>query len=74
MQINLYPLFILILQDLFSVMILGPEGTPYEDAVFLFDFMLPNDYPVNPPVCHYHSHCSDRLNPNLYEDGKVSSI
>ncbi|CAL1526363.1 unnamed protein product [Lymnaea stagnalis] len=57
--------------DLYSVMILGPEGTPYEDAVFLFDLMLPNDYPNSPPLCHYHSYCTDRLNPNLYEDGKV---
>ncbi|XP_005110437.1 (E3-independent) E2 ubiquitin-conjugating enzyme UBE2O [Aplysia californica] len=57
--------------DLYSVMILGPDGTPYEDAVFLFDIMLPNDYPTSPPICHYHSYCSDRLNPNLYEDGKV---
>ncbi|KAK7004416.1 E2/E3 hybrid ubiquitin-protein ligase UBE2O [Biomphalaria glabrata] len=57
--------------DLYSVMILGPEGTPYEDAVFLFDLMLPNDYPSAPPLCYYHSFCTDRLNPNLYEDGKV---
>ncbi|CAG5128168.1 unnamed protein product, partial [Candidula unifasciata] len=57
--------------DLYSVMILGPAGTPYEDGLFLFDMMLPNDYPNAPPLCHYHSYCSDRLNPNLYEDGKV---
>ncbi|KAH9494433.1 hypothetical protein Btru_022138 [Bulinus truncatus] len=57
--------------DLYSVMILGPEGTPYEDAVFLFDLKLPNDYPNSPPLCFYHSYCTDRLNPNLYEDGKV---
>lgn len=57
--------------DLYSVMILGPEGTPYEDALFLFDIMMPNDYPTSPPLLHYYSFCSDRLNPNLYEDGKV---
>ncbi|BFZ03274.1 hypothetical protein BsWGS_06312 [Bradybaena similaris] len=57
--------------DLYSFMILGPAGTPYEDGLFLFDMMLPNDYPNAPPLCHYHSYCSDRLNPNLYEDGKV---
>ncbi len=22
-------------------------------------------------MCRYHSYCCDRLNPNLYEDGKV---
>ncbi|RUS88951.1 hypothetical protein EGW08_003287 [Elysia chlorotica] len=57
--------------DLYSVMILGPEGTPYEDALFLFDMAMPNDYPSSPPLLHYYSFCSDRLNPNLYEDGKV---
>ncbi|KAL5018693.1 hypothetical protein ScPMuIL_004415 [Solemya velum] len=57
--------------DLFSVMVVGPSMTPYEDGLFFFDIRLPPDYPVNPPVFHYHSYCSERLNPNLYEDGKV---
>lgn len=53
-------------------MIRGPEKTPYEDGLFFFDFQLSADYPKAPPLCHYVSYCSDRLNPNLYEDGKVS--
>ncbi|XP_054000530.1 (E3-independent) E2 ubiquitin-conjugating enzyme UBE2O [Hylaeus anthracinus] len=57
--------------DLYSVMFRGPEKTPYEDGLFLFDFQLSADYPVAPPLCHYISYCNDRLNPNLYEDGKV---
>ncbi|CAB0038957.1 unnamed protein product [Trichogramma brassicae] len=57
--------------DLYSVMMRGPEKTPYEDGLFLFDFQLSVDYPSAPPLCHYISYCSDRLNPNLYEDGKV---
>lgn len=57
--------------DLYSVMLRGPEKTPYEDGLFLFDFQLSADYPAAPPLCHYISYCSDRLNPNLYEDGKV---
>ncbi|KAF6201935.1 hypothetical protein GE061_004331 [Apolygus lucorum] len=57
--------------DLFSVMIRGPEKTPYEDGLFFFDLQLSPDYPRTPPHCHYISYCSDRLNPNLYEDGKV---
>ena len=39
--------------DLFSVLIEGPAKTPYEGGVFLFEFQLPNDYPKNPPLCHY---------------------
>lgn len=57
--------------DLLSVMIEGPKKTPYEDGLFFFDFQLGKDYPRAPPLCHYISFCSDRLNPNLYEDGKV---
>ena len=52
-------------------MIAGPSRTPYEDGLFFFDFQLSSDYPQSPPVGHYYSYCTDRLNPNLYEDGKV---
>lgn len=58
--------------DLLSVMIAGPKKTPYEDGLFVFDVQLGGEYPRAPPLCHYHSYCTDRLNPNLYEDGKVS--
>lgn len=57
--------------DLLSVLIEGPKSTPYEDGLFAFDIQLGHDYPVSPPMCHFISYCSDRLNPNLYEDGKV---
>lgn len=57
--------------DLLSVLIEGPKFTPYEDGLFAFDIQLGHDYPISPPMCHYISYCSDRLNPNLYEDGKV---
>lgn len=57
--------------DLFSVMIEGPKKTPYEDGLFLFDIQLGSDYPGEPPECHYISYCHDRLNPNLYEEGRV---
>ncbi|XP_060073669.1 (E3-independent) E2 ubiquitin-conjugating enzyme-like [Ylistrum balloti] len=57
--------------DLFSAMIMGPAKTPYEDAPFFFDIHLPADYPNCPPLFHYIAFCSDRLNPNLYEDGNV---
>lgn len=57
--------------DLLSVLIEGPKNTPYEDGLFAFDIQLGHDYPSSPPLCHFLSYCSDRLNPNLYEDGKV---
>uniref|UniRef100_S4RK70 (E3-independent) E2 ubiquitin-conjugating enzyme n=1 Tax=Petromyzon marinus TaxID=7757 RepID=S4RK70_PETMA len=57
--------------DLFSALIHGPARTPYEDGLFVFDIQLPAIYPACPPSFHYLSQCSGRLNPNLYENGKV---
>ncbi|XP_078135799.1 ubiquitin-conjugating enzyme E2O isoform X1 [Sander vitreus] len=57
--------------DLFSALIKGPTRTPYEDGLFLFDIQLPNIYPSVPPLFRYLSQCGGRLNPNLYDNGKV---
>nr|XP_031861429.1 uncharacterized protein CI109_003033 [Kwoniella shandongensis]KAA5528501.1 hypothetical protein CI109_003033 [Kwoniella shandongensis] len=60
--------------DLMRVLIIGPEGTPYTDAPFVFDIYLnPTKFPQEPPTVHFHSHTNGhgRCNPNLYEDGKV---
>lgn len=57
--------------DLLSVMIRGPAKTPYEDGLFLFDIQLSGDYPRSPPLVHYISYSSERLNPNLYVEGKI---
>ena len=56
--------------DLLRAAMLGPSGTPYHDNLFLFDFHFGENYPNDPPVAHYHSH-GHRVNPNLYQSGKV---
>lgn len=56
--------------DLLRAVILGAPGTPYHDGLFVFDLYLPPDYPHTPPQAYYHSG-GLRLNPNLYENGKV---
>ncbi|XP_042507758.1 probable ubiquitin-conjugating enzyme E2 23 [Macadamia integrifolia] len=56
--------------DLLRAAIVGAYGTPYQDGLFIFDFHLPPEYPHVPPSVHYHSG-GWRVNPNLYEDGKV---
>lgn len=65
------PLYFIQTQDLFSALIKGPTRTPYEDGLFLFDIQLPNIYPAVPPLFRYLSQCSGRLNPNLYDNGRV---
>ncbi|KAF8409268.1 hypothetical protein HHK36_005342 [Tetracentron sinense] len=56
--------------DLLRAAIVGAPGTPYHDGLFFFDFFLPPEYPHEPPLVHYHSG-GLRVNPNLYESGKV---
>lgn len=59
--------------DLFRAMVVGPPGTPYAHVPFFFDFALPAAYPREPPSAHFHANFvgNERLNPNLYVDGKV---
>lgn len=43
--------------DLMRVLIIGPEGTPYTDAPFVFDLYLnPTKFPFEPPLVYFHSH------------------
>jgi ubiquitin-protein ligase len=52
-------------------MIIGPEGTPYENGCFIFDIYLPNSYnTVAPYVSSMTTNGGKyRYNPNLYADG-----
>ena len=39
--------------DVLVALITGPEGTPYENGVMLFDIFLPGSYPSKPPQVRY---------------------
>ncbi|CAK7336715.1 unnamed protein product [Dovyalis caffra] len=56
--------------DLLRAAIVGSNGTPYHDGLFFFDIFLPPEYPHEPPSVHYRSG-GLRVNPNLYESGKI---
>lgn len=56
--------------DLLRAVIVGAAGTPYHDGLFFFDIAFPPDYPARPPMVQYHSF-GYRINPNLYDSGKV---
>ncbi|KAK7252154.1 hypothetical protein RIF29_35913 [Crotalaria pallida] len=56
--------------DLMRAAIVGASGTPYHDGLFFFDICFPPEYPNEPPMVHYNSG-GLRLNPNLYESGKI---
>jgi baculoviral IAP repeat-containing protein 6 len=59
--------------DKMRVGIVGPEQTPYDAALFLFDVVLPAEYPQAPPRVLIHTTGGKRVrfNPNLYAEGKV---
>lgn len=59
--------------DVMRAAILGAAGTPYHDQLFFFDIQLSPDHPANVPKVLFHSH-GNRINPNLYNDGKARSL
>nr|CAB3465991.1 unnamed protein product [Digitaria exilis] len=56
--------------DLLRAVIVGANGTPYQDGLFFFDMLLPPPYPDTPPQVKYHSF-GLRVNPILYPSGTV---
>lgn len=63
-------------QDLLRgwVLMVGPEGTPYEKGLFLFEYKCPSTYPINPPKVTFLTNGRStkvRFNPNLYDTGLV---
>ena len=59
--------------DVLRVLIVGPHDTPYEFAPFIFDLQYGPQFPISPPSAFFHSWTGNlgRVNPNLYEDGKI---
>lgn len=59
--------------DLLRSLIIGTPNTPYEDSPFVIDWLLDENFPQSPPKAHFISWTggNGRVNPNLYEDGKI---
>lgn len=49
----------------------GPEDTPYDCGVFLFDTYINTNFPNSPPNVWFLNTGGVRFNPNLYDQGKV---
>ncbi|CAF3336812.1 unnamed protein product [Rotaria socialis] len=54
-------------------LIIGPSDTPYENGFFYFIIRCPPNYPFQPPRCRFMTTANStvRMNPNLYQNGKV---
>ena len=59
--------------DLLRVLIVGPHDTPYEFAPFVIDLHYGASFPNSSPDAFFHSWTYNvgRINPNLYEDGRI---
>ncbi len=59
--------------DLLRCLIIGPIGTPFANAPFLFDLHLPpSTFPKQPPSMYFYSWSGNtRISPNLYTSGYV---
>ncbi|GJR62498.1 ubiquitin-conjugating enzyme/RWD-like protein [Tanacetum coccineum] len=58
-------------KDLLRAVIIGQEGTPYQDALFFFDVCFPSDYPYSSPLVSSHTGVLD-IGQNQSTCGKVS--
>ncbi len=56
--------------DMLRSVVIGPSQTPYYMGFYIFDILLPTNYPNSAPQLHFWSY-GLRINPNLYEEGKV---
>jgi ubiquitin-protein ligase len=52
-------------------LITGPEDTPYDSGIFIFDIYISDKYPDGPPQMKLVNNGKIRFNPNLYDCGKV---
>lgn len=52
-------------------LITGPPDTPYDSGCYIFDVYCHENYPTVTPQCWFVNHGGNRLNPNLYANGKV---
>ena len=54
-----------------SILIIGPEDTPYENGYYIFKVKFTDEYPYKPPIVKFLSNSKVRIHPNLYVNGKV---
>lgn len=57
--------------DVMKALIIGPQGTPYQNGIFEFDLFMPLTYPQVSPMVQFKTTGGGkiRFNPNLYENG-----
>ena len=55
-----------------NILILGNKNTPYENGIFLFKCIFPENYPYKPPKIEFITRYKNiRFHQNLYLNGKI---
>lgn len=59
--------------DVMKILIIGPQGSPYENGLFEFDLLCGADFPQKPPQMDFRTTGGGvvHFNPNLYPCGKI---
>lgn len=59
--------------DIMKILIVGPEGTPYENGLFEFDLLCGPQFPKMAPAMNFRTTGGGTVsfNPNLYPEGKI---
>ncbi|AYV81429.1 MAG: ubiquitin-conjugating enzyme E2 [Harvfovirus sp.] len=58
-------------QSAIRTLMTGPVNTPYEGGCFLFDTYVHSEFPNSSPMVWFLNTGGKRMNPNLYDSGKV---
>jgi baculoviral IAP repeat-containing protein 6 len=56
---------------LIKALITGPIDTPYDSGIYIFNIYIPDSYPSGPPKMIHENNGNKRINPNIYNNGKV---
>ncbi|XP_018324945.1 ubiquitin-conjugating enzyme E2 T-like [Agrilus planipennis] len=54
--------------DYFQASLVGPNGTPYEQAVFNLEIVIPQNYPFSPPSVKFKTKI---YHPNIDDTGRI---
>jgi len=53
------------------VLITGPDNTPYDSGIFIFDVYITDKYPHEPPKMRFLNNGGKRFNPNVKKKGQL---
>lgn len=62
------------MQDLHSLLIIGPDNTPFEKILFTFDIFLPSNYPNVLPIVHFNQLSGISISPYIHRTNGIVNL